>query len=153
MLIVTQKSKEESVYKVEGKKEIKTDQYSINIRKGTYGPEHDPYAFEEFDIVLPNKKITCHEGMCYILTINGDEKNDERFLQYDDYRQRVISEAGFDPFKVILETDLGRKPCKCEGNGNEPDLEWIDGFPGEHFLQCKICHEIVDSQFCISEVE
>jgi hypothetical protein len=142
------------MYKIEKEKTIKSDDYTINIRKGTYGPDHDPYAFEEFDVILSNKKVTCHDGMCYILTINDDRKNDQRFLRYDEYRQMVVSEIGFDPFDIIAqEDDLNRKPCKCEEKGNEPDFEWTDGFPGEHFLQCKICHEIVDSEFCRSEIE
>jgi len=136
------------MHKIDRQKTIKIDEYEIELSTGSEGPDFDPYSFQEIEITSSDVKLTCHSGLG--LWIKTADK-ETTYREYDEMIVDLVTILGFDPWAKIEEYQDRPKECKCKSG--EQELEWIDGYPGEHFLMCKKCKEIVDTEFCLSEIE
>jgi hypothetical protein len=128
---------------------------NVEIKRGSEGPKHDPYAFEETTVVSTDGKVeaTVHEGLDVFLKVGN-----ERILTYADVRGPNVHIDWLDEalyrkidewfekefgatFTVIMRVFRRRKARlmeKCVKCGSRK-LEWYKGYPGESILVCNEC--------------
>ena len=127
-------------------KQIRTGEGTIALISGTEGPKHDPYGYSEIWYTRGGTTIGLHEGFeTYIIAngqkgFEGSEAAAEAFEALTGLSKRTIERA------------LERKSSKCSRCGSKQS-SWVQGYPGEHLLQCDNCGVIMDSDFYLGEIE
>jgi hypothetical protein len=122
-------------------------QNSIELRSGSEGPAHDPYHFEEVTFTGRNGKTTYHCGLAMWLEHNGVRIESEvheawRRLTGFDSVERAVNIYRMLPWRNHAARCPERKRFKCES-----------GYPGESFIVCEACGEIIESHFNRSAIE
>jgi hypothetical protein len=136
----------------------------VTRKSGSEGPKHDPYSYEEFSVEKDDgRTAVLHLGLGEWLILNGKKKTVDDFLPDPaemngirnawDVARQIASNRMFIAFEEVLgitlkswtraEQKLHSRCPKCKGH----DLERVSGYPGETFLICSKCKEIVDSHF------
>lgn len=130
---------------------------SVSVVRGTEGPSHDPYSYEETTIKVPGSKIVIHAGLAEFIKLNGETfpisvHKRERFGEAID----VLLRAKVGYSRVQLER-IARKKRQARTRacplGGLHDLQWGHGFPGEELLWCTKCKHILDRTFNSSAIE
>lgn len=122
----------------------------VTIRSGTEGPHHDPYGYEEYSIVTPGQHVTLHDGLTCYLKVNGETTYAHTPDEVRGLFTRFAELTGGSP--ADWRKWQAQRNSKCRACGCKR-LAWVAGYPGESFLMCRKCDEVVDSQFHPREVE
>jgi len=119
----------------------------ISYRKGSEGPRHDPYSFDEITFEGRRGKTVGHFGLAAWVRHNGVIVADDN-TAYDVW----ITLTGLPPHKAIElyhKRPWRKHATKCDGK----DFTEESGYPGESFTICAKCGDIVDSHMNWSEIE
>jgi hypothetical protein len=128
---------------------IKTSRGTLSITTGSEGPKHDPYGFIEYHAKgKGGKEVTLHQGLGDYLKVGQVRLEVPKGKSLTEVFKE---ETGLDPHKV--ERWHAKRPLRCKCKEGKPQLEWTPGYPGEHFLMCRKCGDILDSTFNKSEIE
>lgn len=118
----------------------------FSFRSGTEGPRYDPYGWNEICAEKNGKVYVLHMGLAQWLSIDGTHQQD---IPFDDVSSKFEEIIGMKIEDIMQQNYSERSRCpKC---GCE-ELENQDGYPGEHFVVCSKCKEIVDTIFHESEI-
>jgi len=137
-------------------------QRRLSVRTGSEGPHHDPYGYKELTTEITvgghTNVVTLHSGLGTWVEVNGDKIDHSSIQSWGDRYEEgsamllTLFEnlTGVAPknFQKYLDQIQSHKKC-C----SKPVWNWERGYPGEYLLVCQNCHEIVDHQFRLSEVE
>ena len=130
---------------------------SFHHRRGTEGPRHDPYGFDEISIHNSrNGDVTAHFGLACWLTIEGSGRTN--FHGPDDANR--LSDAfeqvtGVKPCDLVIAVErnkhrlVARHLRTCQ-HGN--DARQVGGYPWEEMLVCG-CGKVLEYSFDISAIE
>lgn len=127
----------------------------VAVRNGTEGPRHDPYSFREYTVERPSgAKAVLHVGLGTWAKVRWPDEYVEQEKWNEQRAIRIFERVAGVSLHVLekaLEEREARKyrhhPC---GRRN---FEYARGFPGETFVVCKTCGEVIDSHFDRSAVE
>lgn len=125
----------------------------VRITRGTEGPRHDPYGYENITVIRPNgNQVTFHIGLaiwCNAEYANGTICHEEDPGQASDLFAKVAGcnvQTAERAFRRLQE-----RPYRFH-NCHPRYLKGIEGLPGEHFIICRKCGDTLEVQFSISEV-
>lgn len=141
---------------------------SINIRRGSEGPEHDPYAFVEIEFTRTDGVVVVlHGGLaewCRVYLsdykpgggLGRFRRRASGTLLYetdgDDCVDEFYRRTGLTPHQADRYHRRLSCPTKCPKCGSKKRYS-ADGYPGESFDMCGKCSKIVSSHFNPSEIE
>lgn len=138
---------------------------SLGRKTGQEGPSYDPYGFTEYYFSNDYDLFVVHKGLGSWISINGVHIESSDFslensiiglswTQEVDFKEMLL-EVVFEDYTGLefkkLEKYYNRihRPIRCCASRK---LDWTNGYPGEHFLQCINCGHVHDVVFRISEV-
>lgn len=116
---------------------------SIQIRRGSEGPRHDPYAFTEFTVERRGMTVKLHEGLGDWIKVAWTKEGKLVEVFRSTHQPQAYFEAfmGF-PMKVFQRAmDKITNPRKCRVCGSYR-LREESGYPGETFTVCDEGHII-----------
>ena len=129
--------------------EIHTSKGLFTKTSGTEGPRHDPYHWDEWQLIHYDKRAiyTLHLG----LVVRYDRNNETMEMQDEqDAVEQFIIDTGM---HMDQWDKAGQKlRSRCRKCGNHRYFMNIDGMPGETMIQCVPCGHIVDVEFNESAV-
>ena len=127
---------------------------TTGIENGTYGPQHDPYAYTEYRMNTKygdgtEMSIVVHMGLAIWCEINGSDK--VRFME-DEYLS-WLTPMGLTIRELIdcVIIAKNRRTEKCPECGSR-EVYGQDGFPGEYLYICSKCKTVCDCDFDLSAV-
>lgn len=122
-------------------------------RRGTEGPRHDPYGYTELTVQFRGHEVILHEGLAEWLVIDGtmyDPKN-----QMAQLGPRATNRQMFEAFLGFTPDQLARWDRKlksrCRDCGSK-SFKYASGYPGEEFVLCADCGQVIDSDFYESAI-
>jgi hypothetical protein len=127
----------------------------VSVKTGSEGPRHDPYAFKEITVVQPDGTTVLHEGLGVWLRSSGRKVKPPASMKYEDQERWCRSTAFVTLTGYTIEQleRMNRKlKSRCRKCGSR-EVEYQNGFPGEHFECCAKCGNVLSTHFNISEVE
>lgn len=135
---------------------------SVNIRRGTEGPRHDPYAYEEIIVSRPDgRKVKLHSGLGEWLEVQTAEGRKIRVDESDRYAGPERLRELFAFHSGISVETAAKTPGRREATryrehdkrcGNE-NLVAATGYPGESFDYCPKCGFVGGYAFDRSAIE
>lgn len=126
---------------------------SITVKTGAEGPRHDPYHYEEMTVARPDGRvITVHLGLAVWADArwpNGMQRTTddetEVFTLFNEVAGVTydVAEKAFHnlPARRIRQHKCGTK-----------HLFECAGYPGESFLICRACGDVIDSRMDMSAI-
>jgi hypothetical protein len=131
---------------------------SITLRMGSEGPKHDPYHYDEIRFTSTDKSLSVvfHNGLAEWLTVGRViDGRTYSFVPvhagYKDLRRFFEYLTGLTP-EGALRAIHQRKERRLRAH-RKHDVNWKSGFPGEAFLYCSTCGDVLDSTFNRSAIE
>jgi hypothetical protein len=115
----------------------------VSMKTGSEGPNHDPYSFIEYKI----ENMTIHLGLAEFIKVNK-VKVAKTYKECESWLLQNKNTKLEDLIQEIEDALHQPKPCKCGCK----EATWRSGFPGEHLLICDNCKDVLDSEFCESEI-
>lgn len=118
----------------------------MDVRRGTEGPRHDPYGYEE--LVVSHKRemnqkeqeIVLHSGLAEWIEVDG-----VKHVLYDGACETIFEDlVGIDP--VLLMRIVENRQYRCKRCNTDKYMEWVSGYPGESLLICRKCGQIAHSE-------
>jgi len=152
---------------------------TISLSTGTEGPQYDPYSYSEYAIYVKKLwrrayKIVVHLSLSEWLSDSrrenkkgkeqaGENSNmkrkkrvpDSAFLRgdYKAIAKYVKNHTTYSLDQIEEYMYQSEWYCKiCKKVKQCGDVKSQSGFPGEHFILCKKCHTILESEFHESEI-
>jgi hypothetical protein len=133
---------------------------TIEITHGSEGPRHDPYAYTEIKVTRADGRwAKIHGGLGEWLVVGLPVSNalgvEERCINGNPEYLRSMFELAVGITPELAEKTVHRMDAnriyhhKC----GQKYLEWVSGYPGETFLQCGKCGDILESTFNRSAIE
>jgi hypothetical protein len=119
---------------------------SVSIITGTEGPKYDPYSYTEA-IVEQKDIVRLHIGLVTWISINGSNLSAH---DPEDIMKEFSKRTGFKDL-LAVERCLRHLMSKCRKCGCKK-LHWVNGYPGETFLICDNCKDVIRSEFDIQAV-
>lgn len=120
----------------------------IEIRSGSEGPNFDPYHYDEITVTRADgRKATIHRGLAEWMRY-WDGRFERHF--HDSYailRSKFEACVGCTPeeaertFHRLKERRITHHACGMR------HIKSVDGYPGETFMLCDKCGDILDSSF------
>lgn len=124
---------------------------SITIRRGTEGPRHDPYSFEEITVRRADgRSVTIHTGLAFWVKAS-DGRIEQRetgpaialFVEVASITPHQAEKA----VRELRDRQYRYHPCGMKY------LKDAAGYPGELFVFCAMCGDVIDAEFNIRAVE
>jgi hypothetical protein len=123
----------------------------IKMRHGSEGPRHDPYHFEEVTVTRADGRwATLHTGLAvWVKTSDGRwEERDEKkafaiFGEVAGIAPRAVEKAE----REKHDRRYRFHPC------GQKHFEGASGYPGESFVVCRKCGDVIDYAFDRSAIE
>jgi hypothetical protein len=115
---------------------------------GSEGPSHDPYSYTEQTVEKDGKTVTLHLGLAEWLKVDGKRTEGDAGPLAAEFEKLT----GFNPetFDVAYDAIHDPEHCpKCQSTERKTE----SGMPGEKFLVCGSCGEIIDTRFNRREIE
>ena len=124
---------------------------SVRVKHGSEGPKHDPYHVTEYLITRASGDHgSLRMGMGVSLNINGRTINEDSEKKLIERFEKLCG-VSMHVLEKTIEGALARKirqhPCGSKHMHN------CDGYPGESFLVCHRCGDVIDSQFNRAAIE
>lgn len=125
----------------------------VRIHRGTEGPRHDPCSYENITVTRANgDQVTFHSGLDiwaeakfasgHGFKTDDPEDSADLFTRVAGVTVRTAERA----FRETLQRPYRFHIC------GEKYLKGVDGYPGEHFVVCGKCGDVLEVQFSLSEV-
>lgn len=125
----------------------------VTERTTTVGPPRDPTERHIMTISNDNAvaEIITDYGIKFVF--NGFDLGyagttvqliDDLLTETFGYNRKQITRIG----RKLVEQ---REKYSCPMGGRH-DLDWVEGYPGEHLQMCSKCHKVLDFFFCPEEV-
>ena len=128
---------------------------TVHVRRGTEGPRHDPYSFTEYTVQRPSgARAVLHVGLGTSATVRWPDEYVEQ-EKFDERRAIRIFERAAGISLRVLERALheqSQRKYRYHACGRR-NFEYASGYPGETFIVCKKCGDVIDSHFDRSAVE
>lgn len=108
---------------------------TLDIRRGSEGPRHDPYSYEELILHRGDDEFKLHIGLTVWFKINGREVK----IDYDN------PDEAWESYTEISICDFERAYYRVHGPKNKcpycgsRNLEWFSGYVGEDMESCGDC--------------
>lgn len=138
----------------------------VTLSHGTEGPRHDPYSYDEytFSFKRPNGKevpVKLHLGLAEYLKVDDVDvtrkylrltkgrnwiDDNQLYKSIQKYFNKHFHISLIDFFNHIEGEAYGKSIEHCQKCGSD-ELDWKSGYPGESFLVCSKCGNIVESEF------
>lgn len=126
----------------------------VTLKTGSEGERHDPYAYNELKVVRPDgRTVIMHVGMGVFADArwpNGHQKTADTmaealaiFEEVAGATYRVVERA----YHGLPQRRMRAHPCGTKFFCDQP------GYPGESFIVCGKCGDVVDSHFDRSAIE
>ena len=120
---------------------------NVGIKHGSEGPRHDPYSYIEFRWTKGDRVVVLHQGLANWVEVGGI-KHEGSGATYQSLPVEIFEkETGLsvdEIYQAMHEGDGERVICEqCTSK----DIEWVNGHPGEKFLQCNSCGHVLITDF------
>jgi hypothetical protein len=127
---------------------------TVDIKRGTYGPAHDPYSFSEFSMITSysngtEEVVMIHSGLEYLYSVNGKGQSLYSEAGKEEF-ERLTGMTVFE-FPDLIEMVIDRRQRKCPDCGCRR-ISCHQGYPGETLYICDRCRRFCDCSFDISAV-
>lgn len=126
----------------------------VTMRNGTEGPRHDPYAYTELTVERPDgRKVVVHMGLATWVDArwpNGMQRTADSEREAFEVFEEVAGVTYPAAVKALLnlpQRRMRQHPCGTRFFCDQP------GYPGESFVVCSKCGDVVDSHFDRSAIE
>ncbi len=124
----------------------------ITVERGTEGPRHDPYSFEEVTIKRADGRCaTAHVGLAEFVVIGQKDDAIRVDASGSKLDQWLISTVGVTLAGARRAFDK-LEASRLRMHRSHGGMGWSEGFPGEMLLWCK-CGAMLDSSFNRSAIE
>ena len=137
---------------------VSSPSMSISFNRGTEGPRHDPYSYEEVIVERKGREdITLHAGLGVWMTIGGARISASFSMVEREVMDRFVELVGYKPDQLrrfaqrAYAARVKQQHASCKHHGNA--TRSVTGYPGETFEVCLDCGQIVDSHFNRSAIE
>jgi hypothetical protein len=128
---------------------------SVELRSGSEGPRHDPYAYEEVTVYRADGRVaTIHLGLASwmrSIDYNGVERKFDETPEI--LHSKFEATVGITPTSAIKALHRAKHNKIKRHSCGQQHLNWVSGYPGEEMLCCGKCGHILDSTFDRSAIE
>jgi hypothetical protein len=121
----------------------------VELIRGTEGPRHDPYGYDEYHATTPNGTFILHEGLGTWLKGDGERITAHNDVAESDLRRTWEHLVGFTIAQINrISARLHSRCRKCGCKRSHVE----HGYPGEYLYVCDDCGNIIDADFNESAV-
>jgi hypothetical protein len=127
----------------------------VHVRNGTEGPHHDPYGFREYTVQRPSGvRAVLHVGLGTWARVRWRDEYVET-EKWDERLAVAMFETACGVSFAALERAVARKKSRryTRHACGQRYLRYAQGHPGESFVVCSKCGDVIDSHFDRSVVE
>jgi RNA polymerase subunit RPABC4/transcription elongation factor Spt4 len=132
---------------------MKITYQKLSHTTGLEGPSQDPWTYEIYTFENNFKKVELRVGLVESLHVNGHKA----LIMPEPYDGNENHEQLFEEHTGMTVRDFQRTYSRIHNPKNCPKCgskkrEWFSGFPGEEFMACSNCGQIIDQSFDIGAV-
>ncbi len=128
---------------------------SVEVKTGSEGPHYDPYHYTEIRVKRVSPSFTgtiiSHDGFVEWVRVEWPDGKVERFTDTD-------RDVWFELYAGISTKTALRAHQEAQARRiryhrcGERNLMWAEGYPGESFLVCGKCKDVLQYHFDIGAV-